>query len=165
MNDQKVRKLETKASVSAAASILSLIGCFIWAVVSSEFSSKANNEKMKDPEYREMIVKRAEADRQKYLYLQEQRKAEEETKKLQKEQEKKESALNSISDIMRDIDKMDDYERIDAAYRVHDIIKNGKYDEQVKYRALACISCLKDASDERRTERKIEDIGAEIEAL
>lgn len=177
MNELKIKKLNLKSSISAIASVVSFIGCVIFGIASSAYSSAAENEKMNDPVYREEVKKReeeerklaaqrAEADRQRYLYLQEKQKADAENRRLQKERDKKDEALREISGILDDADRdMDDYERVDAAYKVLTIMKDGGFDEQVKYRALSCISALAKHSEERKTERKIEGIGDEIESL
>ena len=176
MNESKINSYLKKSGVTGVGAIFSFIGCIALALLSSGYSTMAENERRRDPEYlaqvkkreeeqRQLALQKAEADKQKYIYEQEKLKLEAENKKLEKEREKRDEALNSIKGFADNAYSMEDYERIDAAFTILDILKEGKFDEQVKYRALACLSELIRYSEGVKAEQKLKSIASEIEKL
>ena len=182
MNESKVTKYENKSSGCTIGAILSFIGTIALAVLSNVYSGKAENERRRDPEYlaevrrqeaekHELAMKEAEARKQRYIYEQEKLKIDEANRKLDAEREeaanaqkKKNDALEAIKDIQDQADDMEDYELIDSAYSLLELAKDCK-DEQVKYRALACMTELERQSVGWKAKQKLESIAGEIEKL
>lgn len=174
MNEAKINSLNKKAGNSMLLGILGIIGSVIAFAMGASYSSEAEAERMRDPQYQEALRKREaeqralrekelEAEKQRYILEQEKLKAAEENRKLSAVQDLNAKAREAIEAV--DADDLDDYGIIDAAYRIMDILSQEGITEQVRYRGLAKISSFKDYTEKTATDEKLDEILAKIERL
>ena len=193
--NQKFEKNLSRSKKSKVAAGASLLGTFLFFLLSAWFKSEADAAQWSDPDYLEQYRKKEEANRvvrekeleaQKEKYILEQRQLadraeerqqrysleqeklamEKENKRLDAERQAKAEAMAQISEFESGIDDLDDYARVDAAYSILDILKEcDATDERVKYRALSCISKFVTDKMSADTKKRLEGIMAEIKGM
>lgn len=176
MATPKLEKLEKRIAESRAMALVSGIAIVGFAILSRRYSYLAENERLKDPEYRaeqeriraerqRLREQELETQRRKYEYEQEKLKLEAENRKLDKEREKAAEAIEKIDKYHASMRNLDDYGLVDAAYSILDILKGVEPDNPMRYRALSCLSDFVKQAGYTDTKRRITDIMNTIEAM
>ena len=177
LHNEKVQKLERKAAGWAWGGVISILACVFSFIVSKDYMNAADRELKNDPNYLEakrkedeqkriMREKELEVERQKYILEQQRLEVIRENKKMDELREKQAKALETIDEFAENAEDCNDYELVDNAYQILDILKETPLGNQVKYRALACLSKFENEVTMNSEEsKKIHGIIDEIEDM